>query len=111
MQAALDAATAVRDNPGATQAEVNSAASALRSMIDRLVVAPPVIIPEVCKNTLREEIARAESRNQPNYTPASWARMQAALATALTVYADENATQAQVNSAANTLRSTINLLR
>jgi len=105
MQTALTEARNMRNNTNATQAQVNTAASNLRSALNGLVTISGVNVV-----ALSNEIARAEARNQSNYTVTSWAVMQNALSTARQVRNNVNATQTQVDQATTSLTSAINTL-
>ena len=106
MQTALRAARDVRNNPNATQTEVDDAAASLRAALNALT---RVAIGGggVDINLLTYQINRAESRVQSNYTPGSWAAMQAALTAARQVRDNANAIQAQINTVTNNLRAAI----
>jgi len=112
MQSALTAAVNMYNSVDATQTQVNSSANSLRSAINSLVEAPPsVVIPGINREAINGEIVRAGTHTQADYTPASWNRMQSALTAAVNMYNNASATQTQVNSSANSLRSAINSLR
>jgi len=102
MQNELVAAIAVRDNADATQEDVDSATSSLSSTLNSLV--------RVDRTLLNAAIADAQSRIQSNYTSESWNQMQSALIDAVQVHDYDNATQAQIDAAANNLRTAINNL-
>ena len=65
-----------------------------------------IIIP-VDRTELNAAITQAESRNQSNYTSTSWTIMQTALAEAIEVYENEDATQLEINEARDNLTSSI----
>jgi len=100
---ALATARDVRDNPNATEQNVDAALRDLQDAINALV-----IIGSVDRVMLYNEIAQAQSRVQANYTAASWAAMQTALTAAIIMRDNANASQVQVNSAANNLRIALN---
>jgi len=106
MQTALTAAITVRDNNTATQAQVDTAATALRAAIDALVAATPT----VNRTELNAAITDAGNRIQANYTANSWQNMQTALTAAIATRDNNTATQAQVDSAATALRAAIDAL-
>ena len=62
------------------------------------------------RQELDTAITDAENRTASDYTPASWSDMQSSLAAARQVRDDNNATQAQLDTAVNNLRSAINAL-
>lgn len=63
----------------------------------------PGFTPETDKSVLLEKIQYAQSLVEADYKPAGWGLMQSALAAALAVYDDPDATQAEVNTAAQDL--------
>ena len=74
----------------------------------RIAAENPELPPsEVDKTTLEAAIAEAQSKVESEYTSASRAAMQDALATALEVFDNANASAADVDSAENGLRSAI----
>ena len=104
--AALTSARAMLTNANATQAEINTATTSLQNAMTALVVAPPPLD----TTALQTAITAAEQRVQSNYTPASWTPFATALTNAQTVLTNAEATQAQVNTAATTLQSTMEAL-
>ena len=68
----------------------------------------PCECPEVDKTALAAAIQQAGTRVQANYTAASWATFAATLELARAIYADEDATQAQVNGVRNLLITAMN---
>jgi len=62
------------------------------------------------RSALRSEIARAEELNQADYTPASWAVMQTALAAARREVNRTVVPQSDIDAAANALREAIDAL-
>ena len=107
---ALRTATTVRDNPNATQAQIDATERALRAALDGLVPVPVIPAPSADRTALITAIEDAESRVQSDYTTASWTRMANALRTARTVYGNANATQAQIDAVTNALMNAINTL-
>ncbi len=91
LQKALQKAEELSAKEDATQEEVNAATTALRNAIAGLK--------EADKTGLREAIARAEGRNEADYTAESWAAMQTALAAARETAANADATQSQIDEA------------
>ena len=105
MQSALTAAKQVRDDSNTTQADINNAANNLNSAINALVT-----IPAVSRAALNNEITRALGRTQANYTLISWNIMQNSLSSAIQIRDNANATQSQIDTAADNLRGAINNL-
>jgi len=64
----------------------------------------------VSRADLNNVIAQAEGKAQENYTPDSWAALQAALTLAIQMRDNTSATQAQVDQAANALYTAIDAL-
>ncbi len=96
LQDALAAAKAVSADANATQADVDSASVALVDALTKLEKAPTG---EVDKTILEAAIDTADALDESDYTPESWAAMQAALEAAKAVDADPDATQDAVNDA------------
>lgn len=96
------AATGVRDNAYATQAQVDAAAADLNTKMAALTA-------RANKSALQAAITRANgySNADGRYTSASWSAMQSALGSANTVNGNLNATQAQVNTATTNLNNAI----
>jgi hypothetical protein len=132
---ALAAARAVYANPDATQAEVDAAQAALAAAAAALVrVTPPGCCVGPCaddcdcngecdredcdceppvgvnREPLRIAISQANTRVQADFTAETWAPFAAALAEAERVYADPNATQAQLDAARTNLLNAMNAL-
>ena len=105
MQTALVTARQVRNNSGATQGNVDTAAKNLEAAMSSLVYATPA--EPVDKTLLIVAIAQAEGLAQTNFTPASWAAKQTTLTAARQVRDNAGATQAQVNAARNNLLTAI----
>ena len=91
----------VRDNPNATQAQIDTAESRLRARIAALTV---------CRIVLNATIADAESRQLQNYFIFSWFDLQEELVRARNTRDNQYATQAQVNTATQRLQAAINAL-
>ena len=102
---ALAAAKAVVADTNATQEEVDAAAAALQTAMDALVLRGD-------KTQLRALIDEADVLFERNYTPESWtnADIEAALAAAIVVYTDPDATQEEVDAAAEALRLALDKL-
>ncbi|MCL2424885.1 MAG: family 16 glycosylhydrolase [Oscillospiraceae bacterium] len=66
--------------------------------------------PTVDKSALIETIGAAQARVETSYTSESWASMQSALAAAIIVRDDEEATQVQVDGARQALLTALNAL-
>jgi len=101
--AALTAAKLVAADDEATQAAVDAALAALESAQAALETAP--VTPTVDKDALNAAIAAAEALTEADYTAESWAPFAAALASANTVSANAEATQAEVDAATSALTS------
>ena len=79
----------------------------LQSMLDEAAanlkkkgtVTPPPTQNTVDKNALNAAITAAATKNQIDYTPATWSKFTAALTAAKNMASNANATQAQVNTA------------
>ena len=104
MEEAKAAAEAVLADPTATQSEIDAAAAALEEAIAALEEIP------VDKSELEEAIEKAESKKEKDYTKKSWAAMKAALKVAKKTLDDENATQEEVDAAADALNKAIKAL-
>jgi len=98
-QSALIAAQAVAVNSNATQSQVDSALVALNSAFSSLTVKP------VNKLALNTRINEVKDIQKGDYTDESWNAFQSALSAALTVAADADATQTQVDGALVDLNS------
>ena len=66
--------------------------------------------PETDKTELEKAIDKAEKLDEEDYTKKSWAAMEAALKVAKSVYADENATQEEIDAATDALNAAIKAL-
>ena len=104
LEEAKEAAEEVLKDPTATQEEVDKAAAALEEAIAALEEQV------VDKSELEEAIETAKSKKQKDYTKKSWDAMQAALKIAEQVMADEDATQEEVDAAADALNKAIKAL-
>ena len=104
LEEAKEAAEAVLEDPTATQSEIDEAAEALEEAIAALEEKP------VDKSELEKAIKTAESKVKKDYTKKSWDAMQAALKVAEKVMADEDATQEEVDAAADALNKAIKAL-
>ena len=109
LQTALTAAKAVYANEEADQATVDTATSNLNAAIEALVKNEDPT-PEVDKTALKSAIEAAKKLNEEEYTANSWASLQTALSEAETVYADEEADQAAVDTATSNLNAAIEAL-
>ncbi len=107
LQTALTAAEAVYANVNATQAQVNTALTNLTNAIAGLEKVTPDDGQEVNKDALKAKIGQAKELNQADYKPETWTALQTALTAAEAVYANVNATQAQVNTALTNLTNAI----
>lgn len=102
---ALAEAKAVAADPNATQAEADAAAAALQAAMDALIA-------RADKSGLREAIDQADVLFETNYTPESWesSNLEGALADAIAVYTNPDATQAEVDAAEAALRAALSKL-
>lgn len=99
-------AEAVLADPTATQSQVDEAAEALEAAIAAL----EEYVEPVDKSELEKLIKKAKSLKKADYTKKSWDAMQAALKVAEKVMADEDATQEEVDAAADALDKAIKAL-
>jgi hypothetical protein len=106
--AALAAAKAVAANANATQEQVDAAVDTLNAAIDALVEKSPAVAED--KAALNAAITAAEKLAQADYTDASWAALETALAEAKAVAANADATQAQADAAASALNAAVRAL-
>ena len=100
----LKEAEKVLEDPAATQEEIDAAAEALQEAIAALEEKV------VDKSELEKAIADANSKVKKDYTKKSWDAMKAALKVAEKVMKDENATQEEVDAAADALNKAIKAL-
>ena len=99
----LTEAIAVYNYENAMQEEVNTAYSELVTAFLNLRLIPD-------KSLLEELINKAEGLDSANYTKASYAVVESALAAAKATFENPNATQEEVDSAKTTLEKAINSL-
>ena len=97
---ALEAAKDVASDVDATQAEVDEAKAALEAAMDNLIKRGD-------KDALSDLIAEAEALNEADYTTGTWNRLKTALEAARLVVANENASQTEIDEAADALRAAI----
>ena len=102
-EAELNEAIAVYNDENAMQEEVNTAYSELVTAFLNLRLIPD-------KSLLEELINKAEGLDSANYTKASYAVVESALAAAKATFENPNATQEEVNSAKDVLEKVINSL-
>lgn len=98
---ALKAAKAVLNDENATAADVEKAVITLKNAKANLIENPPV----TDKEALRGLVKQYEAMANDNYTDSSWKALQAALAAAKLVLADEKATETEVNAALAALKA------
>jgi beta-glucosidase len=91
-----------------TQAQLDTAASALQSALTGLVVAAPVVEKSVLQSAYDSVLAMSNSDGK--YTSSSWSALQAKLTAAKTVLDNASATQAAVNTAATALTAALTSL-
>lgn len=99
---ALKAAKAIFENENATQKEIDEAAKALSDSIASLEEKPA--LPSVSKEELKALLDEVSLLDENLYTKDSWEQLQKALDNARTVYANEKATQKEVDSALSNLK-------
>jgi len=107
----LNTARNTRNNPSATQTQIDNALNNLLTAINALV--PTAVIPatpSVDFADLDAAILTAEALAASNYTAASWARLNSPLNAARNTRNNATATQAMIDNAANNLRNAINSL-
>ena len=102
---ALEDAKAVVANSNATEEEIQEAIDALKAAMEALVKRGD-------KTELRKLIDEADSLFEVNYTPESWtdSGLEDALADAIAVYTDPDATQEAVDAAAAALQAALDKL-
>lgn len=105
---ALAAAQAILENGAASQEEVDTAATALQAAINGLIEVP--VVGTVDKNRLESVIAEANGMNAEDYTGASWADFTNALQKAEDVLKNVEATQEEVDAAADALQEAMDAL-
>lgn len=106
LEEAKEAAEEVLEDPTATQEEIDAAAKALEEAIAAL----EEYVEPVDKSELEKAIKKAKSKKQKDYTKKSYDAMLAALKVAEAVYADEDATQEEVDAATDALNKAIKAL-
>ena len=99
-KAALDAANGVLDDENALLDDVNEAYTKLVTAFLNLRKIPN-------KDELNDLIGKAEGLNSVNYTESSWSAMQAELANAKAVFANPDATEAEVLAAKDALTKAV----
>jgi hypothetical protein len=107
LQTALTAAKAAADNADAGKDAIDAARNNLQKAINALERATPQ---QTSKTALNTAITQANALTASNYTAASWASLQTALASAKAVSANAAATQAQADAANAALRDAISAL-
>lgn len=124
LEEALEEAEDTLKDPTSTQEEVDAATENLKEAMDALeeksedpTTVPsepeePSSAPEEGVDTteLEKAIKKAESLKEKDYTPKSYKAMEAALKVAKSVLADEDATQEEVDAAADALNKAIKAL-
>ena len=106
LEETLRAAAAVADDVNASQEEVDAAAAALQSAMDALSEKEPSE-PSANKSELNAAIDAAKAADEKDYTAENYKALQEALAKAEAVAADANATQEEVDAAADALIAAI----
>ena len=106
LQQALTAAETVLRKENATKEEYQNVLTALTNARTQLRVSGDDG-QEVNKTALKTKIEEAERLQQADYKPETWTALQTALTAAEAVYANVNATQAQVNTALTNLTNAI----
>ncbi|RSU12818.1 hypothetical protein CBF27_04585, partial [Vagococcus acidifermentans] len=101
-QSKLQKAQSVLKDEDATQAEVDKAANELVKALSGLVI-KPAVDNKVNKDLLKQAIGMGDTLREDDYTVSSWAPFQSKLQKAQSVLKDEDATQAEVDKAANEL--------
>jgi len=91
---------AVEGNPDATQEEVDQAAAEINAAIEALV-------PRADTEALQGALEDADELTPSDYTPESWQDLADAVAAGEAIAADPNATQAQVDAAAQAISDAI----
>ena len=103
MYEALETAKEVYENDKADQTAVNDAAKALNDARDALVRVSD-------KSVLQNLIAKVNGLKESDYTAETWNALQEALKAAVAVDAEHDATQEDVDSAAEALKAAIDAL-
>ena len=108
MQGALTSAQAVLADSSVTQSLADKQVELLNAAVAAL---QPAVAPVVVDTSwLEQVIASAEGLTETDYTPASWARLSAALTSARAVLADSTASQTVVNTQADLVQKAIDAL-
>ena len=107
---ALTVADEVVDKEDATEVEIINATEALINAIDSLVEVDSEVVEETNKVALSIAIEMAENASLENVVPAVVEEFNAALENAQTVYANDNATQEEVDNAFTRLASVMHML-
>ena len=107
---ALTVADEVVDKEDATEVEIINATEALINAIDSLVEVHSEVVEETNKVALSIAIEMAENASLENVVPAVVEEFNAALENAQTVYANDNATQEEVDNAFTRLASVMHML-
>lgn len=96
LEDAIDAARTVRDNPSATEDQVQNAIEAVMNAIIELVEEPKDIVDK----TLLEQLADiVEKLTGEKYTPSTWEKLKEVLDAANDVLEDDEASQTEVDDA------------
>ena len=103
LQAAIEAAQAVLDDPAATQEEVNAQTDALNAAIAALVEKPVVDKTELQTAVADANKFAASDENKEKYTEDSWKTIEEAITVAQAVLNKPEATQEEVNDALKAL--------
>ncbi|MDR1043403.1 MAG: NEAT domain-containing protein, partial [Clostridiales Family XIII bacterium] len=106
LQTAIAAAKVVNDDAAATEDEVDTALAALRLAIEDLEIDPDKL---ANKATLKTRLDDAKAIEKGKHTDTAWNILQAAIADATAVDEDIEATQKEVDAAANMLGNIITL--
>ena len=107
---ALETANTVLQDANATQQAVDNAAQALNDAVAALETKPVEPV-EADKTALKAAVDKADALREADYTPESWAVFAGALADAKAVLTSAEATQEQVDAAAETLQQAIRDLK
>lgn len=107
---ALETANTVLQDANATQQAVDNAAQALNDAVAALETKPVEPV-EADKTVLKAAVDKADALREADYTPESWAVFAGALADAKAVLTSAEATQEQVDAAAETLQQAIRDLK
>lgn len=102
--AALQSAKDTQDDELATQEEVDAAALALQEAMDALVEAGK---PDADTSGLEEALESVQALNKNNYTAESWTALEKAVADAQAVLQNKDATQEEIDAAAQALLDAI----